>query len=76
MFLYAVFGSLVGQSLVVYFPPLQAIFQTEALGFFDICSLLALASSVWILDEVRKFFRRRYSHHHRGFAANKGLHLV
>ncbi|XP_066929195.1 calcium-transporting ATPase type 2C member 1-like [Clytia hemisphaerica] len=60
MFLYAVFGSLIGQSLVVYCPPLQAIFQTEALSFFDICTLIALASSVLVLDEVRKFFRRRY----------------
>ena len=31
VFLLAVVGSLVGQMLVIYFPPLQAIFQTEAL---------------------------------------------
>lgn len=31
MFLIAVGGSLVGQLLVIYFPPLQAVFQTEAL---------------------------------------------
>ena len=30
-FLLAVGGSLVGQLFVIYFPPLQRIFQTEAL---------------------------------------------
>jgi Ca2+-transporting ATPase len=33
MFLYAVGGSLVGQLLVIYFPPLQKVFVTEALYF-------------------------------------------
>lgn len=32
-FLYAVGGSLVGQLAVIYFPPLQSVFQTEALNF-------------------------------------------
>ena len=31
MFLIAVSASIVGQMLVIYFPPLQAVFQTEAL---------------------------------------------
>jgi len=31
MFLFAVTGSLIGQMLVIYFPPLQRVFQTEAL---------------------------------------------
>ena len=31
MFLFAVSGSLIGQMLVVYFPPLQRVFQTEGL---------------------------------------------
>ena len=31
MFLAAVGGSLIGQLLVIYFPPLQRVFQTEAL---------------------------------------------
>ena len=33
MFLGAVVGSLIGQLLVIYFPPLQSVFQTEALEF-------------------------------------------
>lgn len=31
MFLLAVTASLIGQMLVIYFPPLQMVFQTEAL---------------------------------------------
>jgi len=31
MFLLAVTGSLIGQLLVIYFPPLQQVFQTEGL---------------------------------------------
>lgn len=54
MFLYAVGGSLVGQLLVIYFPPLQAIFQTESLTGWDLLFLVALSSSVLLLDELRK----------------------
>lgn len=59
MFNYAVFGSLVGQACVVYLPPLQRIFQTEALGLWDIVGLLVVASSVFFLDEGRKWWKRR-----------------
>jgi Ca2+-transporting ATPase len=34
MFLVAVTLSIVGQMLVVYFPPLQSVFQTEALTLY------------------------------------------
>jgi len=34
MFCYAVLGSIMGQLLVVYFPPLQRVFQTESLSAF------------------------------------------
>ena len=55
MSLYAVGGSLMGQMLVIYFPPLQAVFQTEALYCTDILLLISVASSVFIVDEIRKF---------------------
>ena len=32
MFCYAVLGSIMGQLLVIYFPPLQSVFQTESLS--------------------------------------------
>ena len=73
MFLYAVGGSLIGQSLVVYFPPLQTIFQTEALGFLDICLLASLASSVLVLDEIRKFIRRRQNKELRTYSNKMDL---
>lgn len=34
MFLVAVTLSVVGQMLVIYFPPLQSVFQTEALTIY------------------------------------------
>ena len=58
MFLYAVGGSLIGQLLVIYFPPLQAIFQTESLTGGDLLFLATLASSVLVLDEFRKLLVR------------------
>lgn len=33
-FCYAVLASIMGQLLVIYFPPLQNIFQTESLSIF------------------------------------------
>ncbi|KAF2134823.1 calcium-transporting P-type ATPase-like protein [Dothidotthia symphoricarpi CBS 119687] len=58
MFNYAVAGSLVGQMMVVYFPPLQHVFQTEALGLLDLCHLAAVASCVFWADEGRKWYVR------------------
>ncbi|KAH8727900.1 calcium-transporting P-type ATPase-like protein [Phaeosphaeriaceae sp. PMI808] len=58
MFNYAVAGSLLGQMMVVYFPPLQSVFQTEALGILDLCHLLAVASCVFWADEGRKYYVR------------------
>ncbi|KIW05710.1 uncharacterized protein PV09_03570 [Verruconis gallopava] len=59
MFNYAVAGSLMGQLCVIYFPPLQSIFQTESLGFFDLVGLVMLCSSVFWVDEGRKFLKRK-----------------
>ncbi|KAK4497971.1 hypothetical protein PRZ48_010627 [Zasmidium cellare] len=59
MFNYAVAGSLLGQGLVIYFPPLQGVFQTEALGVLDLVRLVAMASLVLWVDEGRKWWERR-----------------
>jgi Ca2+-transporting ATPase len=59
MFNYAVAGSLLGQGLVIYFPPLQRVFQTEALGLTDLVKLVAMASTVLWVDEGRKWWERR-----------------
>ena len=59
MFNLAVAGSLLGQGLVIYFPPLQRVFQTEALGVGDLGRLVAMASLVLWVDEGRKWWERR-----------------
>ncbi|KAK5137187.1 hypothetical protein LTR08_000692 [Meristemomyces frigidus] len=59
MFNYAVAGSLAGQAMVIYFPPLQRVFQTEALGLGDLMGLVVMASSVLWVDEGRKWWDRR-----------------
>jgi Ca2+-transporting ATPase len=61
-FLYAVGGSIIGQLAVIYFKPLQEIFQTEALSCSDMLLVLLLSSSVLVLDTIRKkFFSRWFS---------------
>uniref|UniRef100_A0A8C1R1N1 Calcium-transporting ATPase n=1 Tax=Cyprinus carpio TaxID=7962 RepID=A0A8C1R1N1_CYPCA len=42
MFCYAVLGSIMGQLLVIYFPPLQKVFQTESLSILGITFFQAL----------------------------------
>ena len=59
MFNFAVGGSLLGQMAVVYVPILQGVFQTEALRIKDLAVLLCIASSVFWVDEGRKFLRGR-----------------
>lgn len=58
MFLLAVGFSLIGQLLVIYFPPLQMVFQTEALTAYDLIFLILLTSSVFIVSEFKKWFER------------------
>ncbi|XP_015433890.1 PREDICTED: calcium-transporting ATPase type 2C member 1 [Dufourea novaeangliae] len=59
MFLVAVTLSVIGQMLVIYFPPLQRVFQTEALTAKDILFLVALTSSVFVISEIKKFIERQ-----------------
>ncbi|XP_034259859.1 calcium-transporting ATPase type 2C member 1 isoform X1 [Pantherophis guttatus] len=54
MFCYAVLGSIMGQLLVIYSPPLQKVFQTESLSITDLQFLLGLTSSVCIISEIIK----------------------
>lgn len=57
LFSWAVSLSLAGQLLVIYFPWLQEVFQTEALSFRDLAGLVALCSSVFFADEFRKYWK-------------------
>ena len=44
--------SLIGQLAVIYFPPLQYIFHTEALSLGDLSGLLLITSTVFFVMEV------------------------
>jgi Ca2+-transporting ATPase len=59
LFNWAVSLSLGGQLLVIYFPWLQEVFQTEALGLMDLAGLVLLTSSVFWVDEARKWYKGR-----------------
>jgi len=62
-FCIAVGASLLGQLAVIYWSPLQAVFQTEPLAFRDLCKILVITSSVLFLDIARKLdiFGLRFS---------------
>jgi Ca2+-transporting ATPase len=59
MFNIAVALSILGQMAVIYMPGLQGVFQTEALGWKDLALLVGITSSVFLVDEARKFTVRR-----------------
>jgi Ca2+-transporting ATPase len=59
-FLGAAAFSITGQFLVIYFPPLQGVFRTVSLSFGDILLVVLLASSIVILDTLRKRFFPKY----------------
>lgn len=59
MFNYAVAGSLAGQLCVIYLPFLQRVFQTESLGLWDLFSLVCITSTVFWVDELRKWVEKR-----------------
>lgn len=72
-FLYAVGASLAGQFAVIYFPPLQSIFQTESLSFyvseavefvFILLFMFYLLLTGFIL-EILMFFHLGYRVDHR-----------
>jgi len=61
-FLWAVGGSIVGQLMVIYWPPLQKVFQTEALSAGDLLYIVFLGSMILLLDTLRKkFFKNVFS---------------
>ena len=61
-FIWSVGGSVLGQLLVIYWSPLQEVFQTEAISFPDLLYILLLSSSVLGLDTIRKvFFHKTFS---------------
>ncbi|CAF4751665.1 unnamed protein product [Rotaria sp. Silwood1] len=57
-FVVAVLLSIIGQLAVIYLPPLQYVFQTEALSASDLFYLTCLTSSVFLVNEFRKLISR------------------
>lgn len=53
-FLLALLFSLTGQFLVIYITPLQQIFRTVSLSINDLIFVIFMASSMLILDTIRK----------------------
>jgi len=76
MFLIAVTLSIVGQMMVIYFPPLQAVFQTEALTLNDILGLIALTSTVFMVSEFKKYIERSSRSRGTSYQARKLEDLV
>ncbi|KAG0009664.1 High affinity Ca2+/Mn2+ P-type ATPase-like protein [Entomortierella chlamydospora] len=76
MFNFSVMGSVIGQFLVIYMPFFQTVFQTEALSLTDILGITLLTSSVFWVEEVRKFFGARKGEKMRGRNAGQGFRRV
>ena len=57
-FLVAISASILAVFGLIYVPFLQSIFQTEALSFEDIVTLVAISSSVLFVDELVKLVLR------------------
>jgi Ca2+-transporting ATPase len=68
LFNWAVSLSIAGQLLVIYFPWLQETFQTEALGFFDLVRLVLLCSTVFWVDELRKYLKYKKRRFGNGYS--------
>ncbi|CAF0885893.1 unnamed protein product [Adineta ricciae] len=75
-FVVAVFLSIVGQLAVIYLPPLQYVFQTEALSIADLFYLTCLTSSVFLVNEFRKLISRillKRQHHRQTRTINQWM---
>lgn len=61
MFNLAVGLSLLGQMCAIYIPFFQGVFKTESLTIADLCLLIMISSSVFVVDELRKLYYKRKS---------------
>jgi len=76
MFNFSVLGSIIGQFLVIYMPFFQRVFQTEALTAMDLLAITLLTSSVFWVEEARKFIEARAGHKLRGRHVGQGFRRV
>lgn len=59
----AVFVILFGQCAITYMPPLQKIFATEAIPLFDVLTILAVGTALFVIVEAEKQIRLRWHLH-------------
>ncbi|EFC44644.1 predicted protein, partial [Naegleria gruberi] len=52
-------GCLLGQLSMLYVPVMRGIFETEPLSLSELLYVTLVSSSVWLIEEVIKFFERR-----------------
>lgn len=71
-FLVAISFSIIGQILVIYFPPFQKIFKTVALEGSDIVFIVFLASTMVVFDTFRKVMFPSYFAETATVRPNKG----
>lgn len=57
-FLLSAVCTLIAQFAVIYLPPLQSIFRTTPISFADFGICMAMASTVWFVDEMWKLIMR------------------
>lgn len=55
VFVIAVGLSIVGQLAVIYFKPLEKIFQTEEVSLNDLLYITCLTSTIFLFEEIRKY---------------------
>ncbi|MEI6286479.1 MAG: cation-translocating P-type ATPase [Bacillota bacterium] len=58
--LFSVFGSVIAQLAIIYLPPLQLIFKTEALSLAELLIVVAISSVIFWLLEIWKYFCRNH----------------
>lgn len=64
---YSILISILCQLMVIYVPFLQRIFQTEALGLWDLIKICLISSSVWVFDELRKHYQQNQAMYKRNY---------
>ena len=57
--LFSVGGSVLGQLMLLYVPVMRGIFETEALSLNELVLVIMISSSVWVTEEIIKYFDRR-----------------
>merc|ERR1712232_84621 len=55
-FVGAIVGCIIMQLLAIYLPIFQILFETQSISFSEIFYSTLLASSVFFMDEIRKYF--------------------